>query len=149
MFPLTAVLLLCSAAPAQQLVKMNSEHRGLPIVRCVIAGKPMNCLIDSGSDITFVPPSDQLKTSARKFTIKTSTGMSQLPETEVTVQIGTANVTLVALVQKLAKIMPFDAILGENFLRAFKQVSFDYDHSAVLLGATRQGTAALHPAIIP
>ena len=142
-------MLLCPAALTQQRVKMNSEHRGLPIVKCVIAGKPMHCLIDSGSDITFVPPSAQFKTSARKFTIKTSTGVTQLPEADVTVQIGSADVTVVALVQKLATVMPFDAILGENFLRAFKQVSFDYAHSAILLGTARQAIPPLRSAIIP
>lgn len=131
---LLGALLLGLPAQAQQGVKMNSEHRGLPIVKCVIGGKRLNCLIDSGSDITYVPPSNRLRTSVRKFLVKTSTGTTRLPEAEVTIQLGTTKVRVMALVQKFTRVMPFDAILGENFLRAFKQVSFDFAHGAVLLG---------------
>ncbi len=95
----------------------------------------MSCLLDSGSDITFVPPSNQLKTSSRKFAVKTAIGTTELPETEVTIQIGSATVTVVALVQEVGRVMPFDAILGENVLRAFRLVSFDYDRDAVLFVA--------------
>lgn len=134
-FSLAAAVLFRSAASGQQLVKMNSRHRGLPIVKCIVAGRAMSCLLDSGSDITFVPPSNQLKTSSRKFAVKTAIGTTELPETEVTIQIGSATVTVVALVQEVGRVMPFDAILGENVLRAFRLVSFDYDRDAVLFVA--------------
>lgn len=103
---------------------------GVVEVRCGINGskRQYNCIVDSGASNTLVSarilkPKGPLKHMA--------TGAGMMPVYEQAIRLSIADgvdVDLTAYVE-MAELRGIDVLIGQDFLRHFKSVVFDYAHN--------------------
>ncbi len=114
-------------------VRMEHADRSMVTVRCKINGvvRPYMCVIDSGATYTVI--SDRvLKAEGPLVEVTTGNGVIHVHQRDVSLTIGDAlELKSKAFIETEMMPQNVDVLVGQDVLRQFRSVIFDYDKQQV------------------